>query len=52
MAYRGRNLYLPKKLTLHGLINKLKEHERKIGGGERIRNLTIISNNIVMTYDN
>tara|TARA_R110000824_G_scaffold73222_4_gene186544 strand:+ start:1769 stop:1939 length:171 start_codon:yes stop_codon:yes gene_type:complete len=50
MAYQGRNLYLPKKLTLHRLINELKKHERKIGGGERIENLQVISENIAMTY--
>ena len=50
MAYSRIKLNLPHELTLHQLIKKLKAHERKIGGSERIKSLQIMSDNIAMTY--
>ena len=48
----GRNLNLPKNLTLSRLIRILKTHERNIGVHieEYIKDLKVISDNIAITY--
>ena len=50
----GRNLNLPKNLTLSRLIRILKTHERNIGVHieEYIKDLKVISDNIAITYSN